>query len=69
MKSLSDPLEIIFVVLNFVAQFRVPNVDHEVVNIHGSKFRDARVPTEITLYTVIVIIIIIWSDLDLIPQP
>ena len=27
MKSLNDPLEIIFVVLNFVARFRVPNVD------------------------------------------
>ena len=48
MKSLNDPLEIIFVVLNFVARCRVPNVDHEVVNIRDSKFRDARVPTKIT---------------------
>ena len=48
MKSLNDPLEIIFVVLNFVARFRVPNVDHEGVNIRDSKFRDARVPTKIT---------------------
>ena len=48
MKSLNDdPLEIMFVVLNFVAWFRVPNVDHKVVNIRGSKFRDARVPTKI----------------------
>ena len=49
MKSLNDPLEIIFVVLNFVARIRVPNVDHEgVVNIRDSKFRDARVPMKIT---------------------
>ena len=48
MKSLNDPLEMIFVVLNFVARFRVPNVDHEVVNIHDFKFRDAQVPTKIT---------------------
>ena len=27
MKSLNDPSEIIFVVLNFVGRFRVPNVD------------------------------------------
>ena len=47
MKSLNDPLEIIFVVLNFVERFRVPNVDHEGVNIRDSKFRDARVPTKI----------------------
>ena len=46
MKSLNDTLEIIFVVLNFVARFRVPNVDHEVVNIRDSKFRDVRVPTK-----------------------
>ena len=52
MKSLNDPLEIIFVVLNFVARFRVPNVDHEGVNIRDSKFRDPRVPTKITCYTV-----------------
>ena len=32
MQSLNDPLEIIFVVLNFVARFRVPNVDHGGVN-------------------------------------
>ena len=48
MKSLNDPLEIIFVVLNFVARFRVPNVDHKGVNIRNSKFRDARLPTKIT---------------------
>ena len=48
MKSLNDPLEIIFVVLNFVARFRVPNVDHESVNIRDSKFRDAWLPTKIT---------------------
>ena len=48
MKSLNDPLEIIFVVLNFVARFRLPNVDHGVVNIRDSKFRDSRVPTKIT---------------------
>ena len=47
-ESLDDPLEIIFVVLNFVARFRVPNVDHGVVNISDSKFRDSRVPTKIT---------------------
>ena len=40
-------------VLNFMARFRVRNVDHEGVNIRDSKFRDARVPTKITviLYT------------------
>ena len=60
MKSLNDPLEIIFVVLNFdpleiifvvlhfVVQFYVSNVDDEGVNIHDSKFRDTQVPTKIT---------------------
>ena len=48
MKSFNDPLEIIFVVLNFVARSRVPNVDHEGVNIRDSKFGDALVPTKIT---------------------
>ena len=47
MKSLNDPLEIKFVVLNFVAWFRVPNVDNEGVNIRDSKFRDVLVYTHI----------------------
>ena len=34
-----------------MARFRVPNVDHEGVNIRDSKFRDARVPTKITKIT------------------
>ena len=49
-EKLERPLEIIFVVLNFVARFRVPNVDHEGVNIRDSKFRDVRVPTKITKF-------------------
>ena len=47
MKSLNDPLEIIFVVLNFVAWFRLPNMEHGVVNIRDSKFCDSRVPMKI----------------------
>ena len=63
MKSLNDPLEIVFVVLNFMTLFRIPNMDDVILNYINNGTVNFRIKApEKNRYKYEVIVMRLWRN-------